>query len=359
MNGTLTERVARNQSELIAPSRVFHAHVRRVSRRIPAPICLSVPWNHDTTVIRLAWFRSWAGCLSPTLALWAPRGDTCRTHPPLVLFYQTFRPRSMKFLFSPRGDLVVREKKYNPPLSGFPPRGRFFQVVYSPRTHVAIVFGGGARITGEGQSTPSVFFPRLSTERFAEDLRIRGAVANKLRIISASGGVAVWSTSQKRFPTGVVLTKHEVPPCFSVFPMGCVLSQEEKERKLREICVKMPSAIPLRYRKGGDSLTTFDMGESIRAYNRAKPSWVRSHKQWLRGYMVSEKDIRWCQRFVDPDGWVCSWLMGTGDHRRLCDGVVGPLYVGRMCGLTLLKENWEACSMGPSPNGWWFVLVGR
>lgn len=44
------------------------------------------------------------------------------------------------------------------------------------------------------------------------------------------------------------------------------------------------------------------MGESIRAYNRAKPSWVRSHKQWLRGYMISEKDLRWCQRFVDPDG---------------------------------------------------------
>lgn len=51
------------------------------------------------------------------------------------------------------------------------------------------------------------------------------------------------------------------------------------------------------------------MGESIRAYNRAKPSWVRSHKQWLRGYMISEKDLRWCQRFVDPDGCehvVCS-----------------------------------------------------
>lgn len=46
------------------------------------------------------------------------------------------------------------------------------------------------------------------------------------------------------------------------------------------------------------------MGESIRAYNRAKPSWVRSHKQWLRGYMISEKDLRWCQRFVDPDGCV-------------------------------------------------------
>lgn len=44
------------------------------------------------------------------------------------------------------------------------------------------------------------------------------------------------------------------------------------------------------------------MGESIRGYNRAKPSSVRSHKQWLRGYMISEKDIRWCQRFVDPDG---------------------------------------------------------
>eukprot|EP00752_Nemacystus_decipiens_P003651 g3365.t1 len=55
-------------------------------------------------------------------------------------------------------------------------------------------------------------------------------------------------------------------------------------------------------KRKGDSLTTFDMGESIRAYNRAKPSWVRSHKQWLRSYMISEKDLRWCQRFVDPDG---------------------------------------------------------
>ncbi|CAN0051141.1 unnamed protein product [Pylaiella littoralis] len=51
-----------------------------------------------------------------------------------------------------------------------------------------------------------------------------------------------------------------------------------------------------------DSFTTFDMGESIRGYNREKPSWVRSHKQWLRQYMISEKDLRWCQRFVDPDG---------------------------------------------------------
>ncbi|CAM9161191.1 unnamed protein product [Hapterophycus canaliculatus] len=55
-------------------------------------------------------------------------------------------------------------------------------------------------------------------------------------------------------------------------------------------------------KRKGDSLTTFDMGESIRAYNRAKPSWVRSHKHWLHGFMISEKDLRWCQRFVDPDG---------------------------------------------------------
>ncbi|CAN0071598.1 unnamed protein product, partial [Scytosiphon promiscuus] len=55
-------------------------------------------------------------------------------------------------------------------------------------------------------------------------------------------------------------------------------------------------------KRKGDSLTTFDMGESIRAYNRAKPSWVRSHKHWLREFMIPEKDLRWCQRFVDPDG---------------------------------------------------------
>lgn len=55
------------------------------------------------------------------------------------------------------------------------------------------------------------------------------------------------------------------------------------------------------FRKG-DTLTTFDMGESIRGYNRDKPPWIRSHKQWLRQYMISEKDLRWCQRFVDPDG---------------------------------------------------------
>ncbi|CAN0309982.1 unnamed protein product, partial [Ectocarpus sp. 12 AP-2014] len=51
-----------------------------------------------------------------------------------------------------------------------------------------------------------------------------------------------------------------------------------------------------------DRLTTFEMGESIRGYNRAKPAWVRSHKHWLREFMISEKDLRWCQRFVDPDG---------------------------------------------------------
>ncbi|CAN0435689.1 unnamed protein product, partial [Ectocarpus sp. 12 AP-2014] len=55
-------------------------------------------------------------------------------------------------------------------------------------------------------------------------------------------------------------------------------------------------------RRKQDRLTTFEMGESIRGYNRAKPAWVRSHKHWLREFMISEKDLRWCQRFVDPDG---------------------------------------------------------
>lgn len=54
-------------------------------------------------------------------------------------------------------------------------------------------------------------------------------------------------------------------------------------------------------RKGG-RLTTFDMGMSIRAYNKTKPAWVPSHKHWLHNLMISEKDVRWCLRFVDPDG---------------------------------------------------------
>ncbi|CAB1098067.1 unnamed protein product [Ectocarpus sp. CCAP 1310/34] len=57
-------------------------------------------------------------------------------------------------------------------------------------------------------------------------------------------------------------------------------------------------------RRKQDRLTTFEMGESIRGYNRAKPAWVRSHKHWLREFMISEKDLRWCQRFVDPDGLI-------------------------------------------------------
>lgn len=63
-----------------------------------------------------------------------------------------------------------------------------------------------------------------------------------------------------------------------------------------------PNDVCMRPRRKGDSFTTFDLGESIRAYNRTKPSWLKSHKQWLRGFMISEKDVRWCLRFVDPDG---------------------------------------------------------
>lgn len=72
------------------------------------------------------------------------------------------------------------------------------------------------------------------------------------------------------------------------------------------VCLPLSMSIAKRdipdFSRKRDSFTTFDMGESIRGYNREKPSWVRSHKQWLRQYMISEKDLRWCQRFVDPDG---------------------------------------------------------